>query len=269
MCVKARLSVHHTYTPIEHHKDGFLQQRERVMQISPQKNFIIEGNIGVGKSTFLRLINNSLPVQVVYEPHEAWQQVGTDNLLERFYNDTKRWAYTFQSYAFVTRVIEQVEHARRNPHAIQILERSVFSDRYCFAKNCHELGYMNKLEWKLYTEWFSWLVENYTTKPAGFIYLRAEPEICYKRLKYRERKEETGVALEYLEGLHQKHERWLLDKESIANYLVDVPVLVLDCNKEFELNPKQLDKHLAQVRSFIGLEESSEIQTGPRPVISP
>ena len=75
-----------------------------------QKVFILEGNIGAGKSTFLSLIKELLPVQIVYEPVEKWQHVGAgENILEKFYTDTHRWAYTFQSYAFITRVIEQKE----------------------------------------------------------------------------------------------------------------------------------------------------------------
>ena len=70
-----------------------------------KKLFILEGNIGAGKSTFLRLAGDTLPLQIVPEPHTKWQQVGGHNLLEKFYTDTNRWAYTFQSYAFVTRVL--------------------------------------------------------------------------------------------------------------------------------------------------------------------
>ena len=150
---------------------------------SKQRCFVIEGNIGAGKSTFLKILKQYLNVQVVLEPHERWQQVGgTENLLDKFYKDPHRWAYTFQSYAFVSRVMVQKEHAQTNPFAVQLLERSVFSDRYCFAQNCYELGYMNALEWKLYQEWFTWFRDTYVVKPEGFIYLRTKPEICYERL---------------------------------------------------------------------------------------
>ena len=179
------------------------------MQTRNQKYFVVEGNIGAGKSTFLKVINTFLNAQVVYEPHEKWQNVQGENLLDRFYTDTHRWAYTFQTYAFITRVLEREKAALNNTHPFQILERSVFSDRYCFAKNCFELGLMNALEWKLYQEWFTWLVDTYTVKPSGFIYMQTDPKVCYKRLLKRNRSEEGGVTLEYLELLHDKHERWL------------------------------------------------------------
>ena len=50
--------------------------------------FIVEGNIGVGKSTFLKLLAQRLDCHVVFEPHKKWQNIGTaGNLLEKFYQD--------------------------------------------------------------------------------------------------------------------------------------------------------------------------------------
>jgi deoxyadenosine/deoxycytidine kinase len=218
-----------------------------------QKSFIVEGNIGAGKSTFLKIINEYLHVQVVPEPLEKWQNVGgqSHNILERFYADSNRWAYTFQTYAFITRVIAQAEHAKRNPYGVQILERSVYSDRYCFAKNCFELGSMSELEWQLYKEWFSWLVETYTVAPTGFIYLRTDPSISYERVLKRTRQEESAVPLAYIEKVHQKHEEWLVQKIGITQSLQETPVLILDCNAEFENDKAEQERHITAIMNFI------------------
>ena len=225
------------------------------MTISNKKNkafFVVDGNIGAGKTTFLRILAQHLHAHVVYEPTDKWQKiVGTENLLENFYRDTPRWAYTFQSYAFVTRILEQEAHAMQYTEPIQILERSVFSDRYCFAKNCYELGFMTELEWKLYQDWFSWLVDNYVIRPNGFIYLRVDPTICYQRIAKRNRHEESGVSLDYLELLHQKHEDWLINKIDVAPYVKNIPVLVLDCNQDFEGSISEQEKHMEVVSNFV------------------
>src|SRR5579885_483496 len=228
-----------------------------LQSVSRPRSFIIEGNIGAGKSTFVRLMQKHLDVHTVFEPHDKWQNVGGsgENLLERFYTDSQRWAYTFQSYAFITRVVLQEEQARLYPDAIHILERSVFSDRYCFAKNSFEMGLMNALEWKLYQEWFTWLVDNYVPRPDGFIYLQTDPEICYQRLLKRGRQEEAAVAKEYLQALHKKHEDWLIAKEGIAPMLQDVPVLVLSCNNDFEHSEQELSKHVTAVQNFIDMHK--------------
>lgn len=232
--------------------------------VSPkrQKIFIIEGNVGAGKSTFLSCIKEKLPIQVVFEPLAQWQKVGDNgNLLDKFYANTERWGYTFQTYAFVTRVVEQQKKAMENPHEIQLLERSVYSDRYCFAKNCFEMGTISSLEWNLYKEWFEWLVDNYSQKPDGFIYLRTDPSVCFNRLKARDREEEAAIPLSYIESLHEKHEDWLIHRKGIALYLQDTPVLSLDCNNDFENSPAELAKHVEKIKEFMELsflENASE-----------
>lgn len=227
-----------------------------MVQPSPLRQIlVIEGNIGAGKSTFLRLLNDQLYIDPVYEPVNKWQNVGDgENLLDKFYKDTNRWAYTFQTYAFVTRIVEQEERLRESVSGVQVLERSVYCDRYCFAKNCYEMGVMQPLEWQLYQEWFNWLVDGYTVKPTGFLYLQVDPEVCYDRLRQRNRSAEAGVPLDYLKRLHEKHENWLIKKEEVMPQLHDVPVLVLHCNEDFEHNEKELGKHLASVAQQFNVE---------------
>lgn len=214
---------------------------------------IVEGNIGAGKSTFLKLLQTYLPVEVVYEPLEQWQRVGgsSENLLEKFYHDTSRWAYTFQSYAFITRILAQEASAKKSSAPVHVLERSVFSDRYCFAQNCYETGLMTALEWKLYQEWFTWLVETYMTLPHAFLYLQANPTTCYERLLKRNRQEETVVPFDYIKRLHEKHEDWLIKKEDVAPYLKNTPVLVLPCNNDFESNQEEQHEHIHKITSFL------------------
>ena len=222
--------------------------------IQEPKSIIVEGNIGAGKSTFLRLINELLHAQVVYEPHEQWQDVDGENLLDCFYKDTKRWAYTFQSYAFVTRIVEQEKANRINKTPIQILERSVYSDRYCFAKNAFEMGKMSSLEWKLYKDWWGWFVQNYTKKPSGFVYLQTPAEVCYKRLLKRARSEESSVPLSYIKMLHDKHESWLVDKDGIDSYVKDIPVLILDCTRDFEENEDLCKEYAQKIIDFFAFD---------------
>ncbi len=227
------------------------------------KSLIIEGNIGAGKSTFLKIVQRFLDSDIVFEPHTKWQDIGGENLLDKFYKDTKRWAYTFQTYAFITRVLEQEKNARETKKEFQVLERSVYSDRYCFAKNCFEMGTMTQMEWSLYKDWFAWLVEQYTAKPTGFIYLKTDPDICYNRLVKRSRSEEADVPLEYLTLLDKKHNDWLVKKEGISEFVSDVPVLVLDCNKDFEFDVDEQMKHMNAIADFFGVkikEGSKEAQ---------
>jgi len=116
------------------------------------------------------------------------------------------------------------------------------------------MGAMLPLEWQLYRDWFGWLVENYTTKPTGFIYMQTDPEVCFERLQKRNRAAESNVPLDYLKRLHDKHEEWLVGQHDVSNHLSDIPVLTLHCNKDFEYNPHELQEHLNAIEQKFGLQ---------------
>ena len=70
-------------------------------------HFTIEGNIGCGKSTFLELLRERFPeAKWIEEPVAEWQNVGGKNInmLEKYYQEPKRWGFTFQIFAIYTRI---------------------------------------------------------------------------------------------------------------------------------------------------------------------
>ncbi|KAL4559217.1 hypothetical protein LXL04_031351 [Taraxacum kok-saghyz] len=194
--------------------DIILAQKKRL-------TFCVEGNISVGKTTFLkRIANETLELQdlveIVPEPIDKWQDIGPDhfNILDAFYSEPQRYAYTFQNYVFVTRVMQEKESSG-GIKPLRLMERSVFSDRMVFVRAVHEANWMNEMEISIYDSWFDPVVSSLPGLiPDGFIYLRASPDTCHKRMMLRKREEEGGVSLEYLRGLHEKHESWLLPFET-------------------------------------------------------
>ncbi|KAG6406932.1 hypothetical protein SASPL_134549 [Salvia splendens] len=215
-----------------------------------QKNRItlcVEGNISVGKTTFLqRIANETLElrdlVEIVPEPVDKWQNVGPDhfNILDAFYAEPERYAYTFQNYVFVTRVMQERESCG-GMKPLRLMERSVFSDRMVFVRAVHEAKWMNEMEISIYDSWFDPVVSSLPGLiPDGFIYLRASPDTCHKRMMLRKRAEEGGVSLDYLRDLHEKHESWLFPFDS-GNHGV-LSVSQLPKNDDWSLHPHIKDR---------------------------
>lgn len=215
--------------------------------------YIIEGNVGVGKSTFLRLIQEQLPeVKAIFEPVNAWS--GSENaqsLLNNFYTDTPRWSYTMETFTMFTRIRD---HIRELPfHSkLTVAERSLYSGYYCFAKNGYLQGQMEAIEWFMYTQWFEFLMPRIAL-PTGFIYLKSDPATCYKRTHKRNRSGEETIPLHYFEQLHNQHETFLIQKQGITDRLKNIPVLVLDVSDEFENNRELMQKYAHEVKNFIEL----------------
>ncbi|EEF35547.1 ATP binding protein, putative [Ricinus communis] len=255
--------------------------------------FCVEGNISVGKTTFLqRIVSDTIElrdlVEVVPEPIDKWQDIGPDhfNILDAFYADPNRYAYTFQNYVFVTRVMQERESSA-GVKPLRLMERSVFSDRMVFVRAVHEAKWMNEMEISIYDSWFDPVVSVLPgLVPDGFIYLRASPDTCHKRMKLRKRAEEGGVSLDYLRDLHEKHESWLfpfqtgnhgvlsisklpdqldnsvhpdirdrvfcLDGDHMHSSIQKVPALVLDCeaNIDFSRDIEAKEHYARQVAEF-------------------
>lgn len=97
----------------------------------------IEGNIGAGKTTFLKIIQSSMnsSFEVIEEPVSEWKKItgGTKdqeaNLLELFYNEPNRWSYAFQSYCFFTRMKEWIKIKESLKPNVYFFERSIHSDK--------------------------------------------------------------------------------------------------------------------------------------------
>lgn len=213
--------------------------------------FLVEGNLGAGKSTLLALIQQYLPhINVVFEPVNSWH---SDNhgasLLSQFYCDQQRWSYTMEKQTLLTRVKEFLKE-QQDPEN-KIMERSIYSGYYCFAKNGYLQGNMTDQEWHAYNLWFDFLVTQKCNKPSGFIYLRTSPETCYQRINKRARSGEEIIPLSYLQEIHAAHESFLIKKENLFEQLVSVPVLVLDAEDDFENNQNKLKHYLTLINDFV------------------
>lgn len=181
---------------------------------------LLEGNIAAGKTTLGTTLASDGGFEFIPEPVERWQTGYAANLLERFYTDTRRWAFTLQIGAFVTRVQALGDLSARR-HDV-VFERSIYCDRHVFAKNLHQHGFMDDTEWALYLQFWE---QHKASAPApdAIIYLRTPAEECYARLRQRGRAEERGITLDYLRQLEARHDEWLLDPiEAVW------PVIVLD-----------------------------------------
>lgn len=220
--------------------------------------YIVEGNIGAGKSTFLKLIEQRLPhISIALEPLHNWQSSEHgQSLLNNFYDEPKRWAYTLETLTMMCRVREHLVEQQHTDHN-RIVERSIYSGHYCFAQNGYEHNFMSQQEWLMYSQQFQFLIPNKCRAPHGFIYLRVEPEIAFERIKKRNRDAEKNITLEYLRQIHEKHESFLITQKKANPYIAITPILVLDCNQEFESHEAKLTEHILKVQEFMILTQQS------------
>ena len=179
----------------------------------------IEGNIGSGKSTIINYLRNLKSDYIVFvdEPVSEWLNIkhpeNGKNALEVFYEDQKENSFWFQILAYITRLRNLLKTIEEHPDKIIICERSIYTDKYVFAKMLYESSYLSEMEWKTYSYWFDTFKNK--TELDLILYVNTEPDECYNRIIKRNRPEEVNkISKDYLIMCHNKHLQWFNDSEN-------------------------------------------------------
>ena len=204
--------------------------------------FSIEGNIGSGKSTLVRILSEKLhhiaQARIIYvqEPVSEWNNIKDHDgktILEKFYEDQHKYAFSFQMMAYISRLALLKRVIKENPNAILITERSVFTDKEVFAKMLYDEGKIEEVNYQIYLKWFDEFIEDIPI--TGLIYINTTPEKSKERVDIRARPGEN-IPLEYLKQCHDYHTRWINNFKK--------PVSLFDGNIDFidSLEIKSLNK---------------------------
>jgi deoxyadenosine/deoxycytidine kinase len=172
----------------------------------------LDGNIGVGKTTLLDHIQKRFPeVIIVKEPVDVWTHLKDEqgsSLLELFYKDKRRYAFTFQQAAMLSRLLLlQKAVAEAKPGSLILTERSVLTDRHVFAEMLYTSGDLSKLEKDLYDQWYNAFAAQLPI--AGIVYITTSVDTAFDRIQTRAREGESIISKEYLKALDWQHQVWL------------------------------------------------------------
>ena len=198
-----------------------------IEKIKSKKIYALEGNIGAGKTTILKILSKQFKdVEFVEEPVKEWQNLGGMNLLDSFYSDPQRWGFSFEFYSMLTK-IQALLKAADSDKPIIIIERSILSNKV-FMDLSNELGKLEKMEYCMLINTYKFYLENVYPQISGIIYLDTPVEECMKRIAKRNRGEECGIERSYLEALKTK-----LDELANSSTMVVIRIDgIYDCSRD-------------------------------------
>ena len=215
----------------------------------------IEGNIGSGKSTLLENLRKhySTNSQVIFlrEPVDDWEKIRDsqgNTMLKKFYGDQEKYSFAFQMMAYISRLkilrdtIKEINSSRNTNYTI-ITERSLYTDKYVFAKMLHDQNKIEDVCFQIYLNWFDEFAKDFPINNS--VYVNTEPHKCYERIHIRAREGEEFIPLSYLQECHNYHEDFLGENGIGTNKLV------LDGNIDIFKNEKIVEDWLEQIHVFI------------------
>lgn len=185
---------------------------------------VVEGPIGVGKTTLSRKLATVFDAQLLLE------QPQNNPFLDKFYRDANRWALPAQLTFLLQRINQLRELGNMDLQQSCMVSDFLIDKDPIFAKLTladEELNLYQDLYRQLYTQ---------PPVPDLVIYLQAHPDTLIDRVQKRGMKMEEGISGLYLTHLCESYSRFFYDYQSAPLLIVNADHLnPIDNDDDFEL----------------------------------
>ena len=199
--------------------------------MADNRYIVVEGVIGVGKTSLARLLSERLKARLVLE------EVEENPFLKDFYEDRARHAFQTQMHFMFSRYQQQ-----RSLRQMELFTERLVSD-YLFQKDRIFASLnLSERELVLYERLVGWL-ELEVMKPDVVVYLQAHPDTLMSRIGRRGRPYEKHMEREYIRQLNEAYNHFFF-------HYLDAPLLVVNTNGiDFVNNTEDFEDLLTRIVS--------------------
>lgn len=223
---------------------------EYIIEQTPFSLYVIEGNIGVGKSTLISKMkknyeysnNDNYHFLFTLEPInnlEYEDEKKSDSIISMFYKNPKDYALLFHIHITIlminkiVKLCNIINKCECDKEHIIISERSIVSVIEVFMLNCLENEWIDNWSFNhFYTMFKDNLYQIYRKIKHVFI-LDLDEKICHERIIRRNNIYEKNITMSYLESLRNKiNETFIQRNKTMAytlidcNYISDIPQIL-------------------------------------------
>ena len=198
-----------------------------------KKYIVVAGNIGVGKSSLVRLLCERMGWEPFYEP------VTENPYLSDFYHDMNTWGFHSQVFFLAHRMQIQYNVVKQSGSVIQ--DRSIYEDAEIFALNLFLQGHLTQRDYETYHTLYQ-SVNDFLPPPDLVIYLRASVSTLSYRIEQRNREYEQSISPDYLQRLNELYRQWI-------DHFTLCPVLTVPADDlDFVAHPRHLELIVEKVQ---------------------
>ena len=196
-----------------------------------EPNYIaVEGVIGVGKTSFARMLAERIQAELVAE------EVFENPFLVDFYKNRRRYAFSCQLFSLISRFQQQQQLIARDLFAQRIVADYVFAKDQIFAQ-----VNLSERELALYEKIAPALARD-IPRPDLVIYLQGSTKTLLERIRKRNHSFEKTIDFDYIEMLNKAYDYYFFD-------YTDTPLLVVKTDRiDFVDNPEHFDDLIEQIK---------------------
>lgn len=206
--------------------------------------FVIEGNIGSGKSTLTKKLVERNDAKIILE------QFSDNPFLPLFYENPERYNFPLEM-SFLTDRYKQLQNDLLQT---DLFQPTIIADY--FIDKCLIFSKMNlePLEYKLYRELFNSLVAQFK-KPKHLVYLHRSVDKCLSQIAKRGRTYEQSINAAYLTKIEKSYFSYFRQNQ-------DVKVTIIDA-EELDFVDNESDLELLESLIFNNDSKTLKILTPP------
>jgi len=202
------------------------------------RHIVVEGPIGVGKTSLARRLGEHLDAELILEQPE------TNPFLSRFYQNKERYALQTQLF-FLFHRLDQL----RDLAQPELFPRTVVSDYLLEKDPLFAALTLNDDEYKLYRQIYDRISVPASVAPDLVIYLQAKPETLVSRVRKRGVEMERKISDDYLIILGESYTRFF-------HTYTAAPVMVVNSeNLNFADNADDFHLLVQRIESMRGPRE--------------
>lgn len=181
------------------------------MDFSASNYIVIEGNIGVGKTTLASKIAEDFNAKLVLE------RFADNPFLPKFYEDESRYAFPLEMSFLADRYQQLSEDLAQ----FDLFKDFIVADYHIFKSLIFAKVTLQEDEFRLYKMMFD-IIHKETSKPDLYVYLYQNTEQLLINIKNRGRSYEQQIQDAYLEKINQGYLDYIKTKTDLNVLVIDV-----------------------------------------------
>jgi deoxyguanosine kinase len=213
------------------------------MSLDKYKYIVVEGPVGVGKTTLVRKLAENFNAQLLLE------QPQENPFLEKFYRDASRYALPTQMFFLFQRMNQLRDLTQTDLFDTRVVSDFLLDKDPIFARLT-----LGDDELNLYQQLYSHLRPQ-AAVPDLVIYLQAQPETLIERVKKRGVAMEAGLSEMYLYRLCESYSRFFYHYDAAPLLTINTEHLnPIERTEDFELLMTRI-KNMRGKREFFNRGE--------------